>query len=320
MLKNKPKKVTFVPRVTIPKNRANSKPSSFLRNGFVRFFQKKLNILASTVLCLIILISLSAHFITTDVFRVNPLRQNLHYTFQAPGFTEQGNNGELIVHWLGTDSIGRDWLARLLDAGDVSLLVGFLVMLITAGIGVPLGLISGYFGGWVDDVINVAIQFVLNLPTFYLFIVLGKIFRPSPIFLAFWLGLFGWATIARQTRGLTLSLKHRFYIDAAVVSGANPVWILFYHIFPNTLSILLVLSGIEFASAILAEAALSFLGFGIVDPDISWGKLLSESSQYLTYSDNHNPFLIIGPGIAISVTVLSLYLVSDGLRDAFDPN
>jgi ABC-type dipeptide/oligopeptide/nickel transport system permease subunit len=291
----------------------------FFAASFGRFLSSRLNVAALLVLVLIILISLFAPLITANILNIKPERTNVLDAFRAPGFTEKTREG-LIVHWLGTDEVGRDTLARLLHAGGASLTVGFLVMVIITLVGMPLGLAAGYFGGWVDDLVNVLIQFIFNVPSLYIFIILGNIFRPDIIFLAFLFGLLGWGTTARQVRGLTLSLKNRDYVAASLVSGASPARVLFQHILPNVTSILLVLAGTDVASAMLGEASLSFLGFGIRDPDVSWGKLLSKSSDYLTFKGNQNPFLILGPGIVIFITVLVIYLIADGLRDAFDPS
>ncbi len=291
----------------------------FLRASTARFLQKKLNLFALTVLGLVILASLLASFISRNLLNVSPERTNLLETFKAPGFTEFGDSG-LIIHYLGTDELGRDTLVRLLHAGGGSLTVGFLVMAVVLGLGIPLGLAAGYYRGWVDDVINAAVQFINNIPTLYIFIITSQIFAPNIIYLSLLFGLFGWGGTTRQVRSLTLSLRSRDFVLASKVMGAGDLRILFQNILPNLTSILLVLAATDIAHAMLAEAALSFLGFGIRDPDVSWGKLLSRSSDYLTFSGNENIFLILGPGIAIFITVFAIYLIADGLRDAFDPS
>ncbi len=292
-------------------------PEGFFRASTGRFLHKKLNILALTILGLIVLLSLSAGLISRNLLNVAPERTNLLETFKAPGFTEVGDNG-LIIHYLGTDELGRDTLARLIHAGGGSLTVGFIVMGVVLGLGIPLGLAAGYYQGWIDDIINAAIQFINNIPTLYIFIITSQIFTPNIIYLSLLFGLFGWGGTARQVRSLTLSLRTRDFVLASKVMGAGDARLLFQHILPNLTSILLVLAANDIAHAMLAEAALSFLGFGIRDPDVSWGKLLSRSSDYLTYAGNENIFLILGPGIAIFITVFAIYLIADGLRDAFD--
>lgn len=302
------------PTPVLPVRRSGSQ--GFFRASIGRFMRSKLNVAALATLVLITLISILAPLISNNFLKVTPERTSLLNAFKAPGFTE--NSG--LVHWLGTDEIGRDTLVRLLHAGGASLSVGFLVMAVVLLIGVPLGLAAGYYGGWVDDVVNAVIQFINNIPTLYVFIVLTQILSPNIIFLSLLFGLLGWSGTARQVRGLTLSLRARDYVAASKVMGAGEGRILFQHILPNITSILLVLAASDVASAMLSEAALSFLGFGIREPDVSWGKLLSRSSDYLTFAGNENIFLILGPGIAIFIAVFSIYLIADGLRDAFDPS
>ncbi len=295
--------------------------ASYTRTSVRRFFRSKLNQTALGVFLVIALISFIAPLITSNILNVSPdyFRASFSPSYAPPGTPETLRNGKAVVHWLGTDELGRDSLARLITAGAASIAIGLLVTLIIMVIGVPLGLAAGYFGGWVDDACNGLIQIINNIPGLYLFIVLGGIFRPNLVFLAVIFGLLSWTPTARQVRGLTLSLRTRDYVTASIAVGARYPRILATHLLPNIISILVVLVGSDIAGAMLGEAALSFLGFGIRDPDISWGKLLASSSNYLTYSGNQNPFLIIGPGVFIFVTILSIYLIADGLRDAFDP-
>jgi peptide/nickel transport system permease protein len=300
--------------------RRPNQTKSFFAASLERFFRSKLNWFALILFGLIVLLSVTAPFISSTILRVAPERTNIYDNFKAPGFVEKTRDGLTIVHWLGTDEIGRDTLSRLLHAGNSSLAVAFLSTLISFLIGIPLGMAAAYFGGWIDDVMNAIIQVIINVPTLYLLVILTNIFRPSVFFLALFFGLLGWTYEARQARGLTLSLKKRDFIDASKVMGASNSRVIFSHILPNVISIVLVLAGFSVAGVILSEAGLSFLGYGVQDPDVSWGKMLNKSSEYLTYSKNENPFLIIGPGIMIFVTVLSVYLIADGLRDAFDPS
>jgi peptide/nickel transport system permease protein len=305
------------PAVSPPRS---GQTKSFFATSMERFFRSKLNWFALILFIVVVLLSTTAPLITTFLLKVTPERTNIYENFKAPGFTERLRDGTTIVHWLGTDEIGRDTLARLLHAGNASLAVAFLSTLISFLIGIPLGMAAAYFGGWLDDVMNAIIQVIINVPTLYLLVILTNIFRPNVFFLALFFGLLGWTYEARQARGLTLSLKKRDFIDASKVMGASNGRVIFNHILPNVISIILVLAGFSVAGVILSEAGLSFLGYGVQDPDVSWGKMLNKSSEYLTYSKNQNPFLIIGPGIMIFITVLAVYLIADGLRDAFDPS
>lgn len=296
-------------------------PKGFFRTALARFFQRRLNVISLAVFALIALISIIAPVLTSSFIGTTPayFRASFSPSYAPPGTEEKLRNGVNVVHWLGTDELGRDTLTRLLHAGGASLSIAFLVTLIIIIIGVPVGLLSGFFGGWVDDFFNAIIQIINNIPGLYLFIILAGIFRPDILFLSIIFGVLSWTQTARQVRGLTLTMRNREFVTASIAVGSSYGRILVQHLLPNIVSILVVLIGSDVAIAMLGEAALSFLGFGIRDPDVSWGKLLSNSSNYLTYSGNHNPFLIVGPGILIFVTILSVYLIADGMRDAFDP-
>jgi peptide/nickel transport system permease protein len=216
---------------------------------------------------------------------------------------------------LGTDDLGRDVLTRLLYAGRVSLLVGAGVALVSLVVGAPLGMLAAYHGGWLDDVVNAVVQVVLNVPLLFVLIVLSILFTPNVLQLALIFGLFLWPGTARQVRAVVLSVRGRDYVDAARVLGAGNLRIMMRHILPNVASVLLVVAGIDMATAILAESSLSFLGFGVPVPLSSWGNMLSLSQELFRSA----PWLVYPPGAMIFITVLSVYLVSDGLRDAFDP-
>jgi ABC-type dipeptide/oligopeptide/nickel transport system permease subunit len=216
---------------------------------------------------------------------------------------------------LGTDDLGRDVLSRLLYAGRVSMLVGAGVALVALALGAPLGMLAAYHGGWLDDVINAMVQLVLNVPLLFVLIVLSIVFTPNVWQLALIFGFFLWPGTARQVRAMVLSVRGRDYVDAARVLGAGNLRIMLRHILPNVVSVLLVVAGIDMATAILAESSLSFLGFGVPVPLSSWGNMLSLSQELFRSA----PWLVYPPGAMIFVTVLTVFLVSDGLRDAFDP-
>jgi len=307
--------------VTAKSPRLQRKSYSYLEASLRRFMGSRLNVASLALFVLIAIITALAPLISGTLLNTSPeyFSAANSIAYAPPGNSETLRDGSTIIHWLGTDDLGRDTLARLVHAGGASISIGLLVTLIIILIGVPVGLLSGFLGGWVDDLANAVIQIINNIPSLYLFLVLAGIFRPNLIFLSLIFGLLSWTPTARQVRGLTLSLRSRDFTLAAIVMGAGYMRLMLVHLLPNIVSILLVLIGTDIAGAMLGEAALSYLGFGIRDPDISWGKMLSSSSQYLTYRGNHNPFLIIGPGVMIFLTVLSVYLIADGLRDAFDP-
>lgn len=218
-------------------------------------------------------------------------------------------------HLLGTDDIGRDHLARLLEAGQVSLAIGFLAAFLSLGIGVSLGLITGYFGGVVDDAVIWLITTINSVPLFFIILIVAGILSPGASTLILVLGLLGWTGTARLVRGEALALREREFVISARAIGANRGRIMFAHILPNLLSIILINLAIDIGIIILIEAGLSFLGVGVKPPQATWGNMLTNAQSYFT----HGPYLVFWPGFLIFVTVLCLYVLGDGLRDAFDP-
>jgi peptide/nickel transport system permease protein len=260
---------------------------------------------ALVVLLALCLVAIAAPWITTNILHHSPIKGRLTERFQPPSSS----------HLFGTDDLGRDTFARLIYAGRVSLAIGFMVALISCTIGVSFGLLAGYYGGWLDDVINALIQLVLNIPTLFLFILLAVLFRPSVVGLAFIFGATSWPGTARQVRGRVLSERGRDYVDAAVVTGAGPLRAMYRHILPNVSSIVLVIAGFDVGGAILAEAGLSALGLGVQVPTASWGNMLSSSLDYF----DRAWWMVVGPGIAIVLAVFCVFILADGLRDALDP-
>jgi peptide/nickel transport system permease protein len=275
-----------------------------------RFRGDRLSMVCLGIFLVILTMTLTAPLIATYILGTTPdqfLRtpQGRIATLQPPG----------PAYPLGTDELGRDNLTRLLYAGQVSLTVGFLVALVSLAIGAPLGLIAGYYGGRMDDLVNALVQLVINIPSLFILIILSVIFTPNVIGLAIIFGLFFWPATTRQVRGTVLSLRNRDYVDAARVMGASDTRILVRHILPNVISIVTVVAGFDVASAILGESALSFLGFGVPVPLSSWGNMLSGSQDTFRSA----PWLVYPPGLMIFLTVLCVFLIADGLRDAFDP-
>ncbi|MFN8634469.1 MAG: ABC transporter permease [Chloroflexota bacterium] len=283
---------------------------SFLSSSLRRFAADRLSMAALILFAIIAAITVLAPLIATYVLGTTPdqfLRtpDGRIATLQPPG----------PGYLLGTDDLGRDSLTRLIYAGQVSLSIGFLVAFVSLAIGTPLGLIAAYYGGPVDDAINALIQFVINIPYLFILIILSVIFSPGVLGLALIFGFFYWPSTARQVRGLVLSIRNRDYVDAARVLGASDARILVRHVLPNVISIVTVVAGFDVASAILGESALSFLGFGVPVPLSSWGNMLSGSQDTFRSA----PWLVYPPGAMIFLTVLSVFLIADGLRDAFDP-
>lgn len=297
-------------RVTSDDAQLRRPSRSFLSSSLRRFVSDRLSLIALVLFVVILVITLTAPLIAAFVLGTTPdefLRtpQGRIATLQPPGPN----------YVLGTDELGRDNLTRLLYAGRVSLTIGFLVAFVALVIGAPLGLVAGFYGGRMDDLVNALVQLVINIPSLFILIILSVMFTPGVLGLALIFGLFFWPATTRQVRGVVLSLRNRDYVDAARVLGASDTRILIRHILPNVISIVTVVAGFDVAAAILGESALSFLGFGVPVPLSSWGNMLSGSQDTFRSA----PWLVYPPGLMILLTVLSVFLIADGLRDAFDP-
>lgn len=221
------------------------------------------------------------------------------------------------THLLGTDAAGRDVLARLLQAGRVSLAVGVVAVAIYVAIGVVLGGIAGYAGGWIDGLIMRLADMVLSFPAIIVIITLVSILGPSLFNVMLVIGLLGWPPITRLVRGEFLSLRERDFVVASRSTGAPDLRIIFRHIMPNALTPVIVNATFGMAQAILLEAALSFLGLGVQPPTASWGNMLNAAQSITILEDM--PWLWFPPGLMIVLSVLSINFVGDGLRDALDP-
>lgn len=218
-------------------------------------------------------------------------------------------------HLLGTDDLGRDTFSRLIHGSRISLMVGFMVVAISGGVGVTLGAIAGYYGGVVDGVIMRVVDILYAFPFLILAIAVVGILGPSLVNVMIVLGAISWIAYARVVRGLVLSIKAQDYVEASRALGANDFRIIFRHILPNSLNIIIVQATFDVASAILAASALSFLGMGAQPPTPEWGAMLNSAQKFI----RQTPILAIAPGIAIVLTVLAINLIGDALRDALDP-
>lgn len=219
---------------------------------------------------------------------------------------------------LGTDSSGRDVLSRLLHAGRVSLSVGLVAVAIYTIIGIVLGALAGYFGGWVDSLLMRAADIVLSFPSLIVIITIVSILGPSIYNVMLVIGLLGWPPIARIVRALFLSLREREFVLAARTVGASDSRIIYRHVLPNALAPVIVAATFGMANAILLEASLSFLGLGVQPPTPSWGNMLTDAQSISVLESM--PWLWIPPGIMIALAVLSINFIGDGLRDALDPH
>jgi len=219
-------------------------------------------------------------------------------------------------HLLGTDDLGRDEFARVLYGGRISLLVGLTAMLVGTAIGVALGSVAGYAGGWVDTLVMRLVDLVLSFPAIFLLLILinwtGG--RAPVVMMVAYLGLFGWTGLARIVRAEYLSLRGREFVEGARAVGVGVRRIIFRHILPNAMGPILVQAAFAVAGAMLAEAALDFLGFGLPPEIPTWGNLMTQAEDYLT----SNPILAIAPGAVVTLTVVAVFFIGDALRDALD--
>jgi oligopeptide transport system permease protein len=220
-----------------------------------------------------------------------------------------------LAHWFGTDELGRDTLARVIHGGRISLLVGLVGTFVSLVIGVTYGAISGYRGGSLDEFMMRVVDILYSLPYIFLVILLLVFFSKSLLMLFVALGLVQWLTMARIVRGQVLSLKHQTFVEAARALGADDRSVIFRHIVPNTLGPVIVYTTLTVPAVILQEAFLSFLGLGVQPPAASWGTLVSDGARVLALF----PWLVIFPGVALSLTLLAFNFMGDGLRDALDP-
>jgi len=291
-------------------------PLTLSRLAWLRFRRHKMAVVGMVILILLVLFSIGGSFVFTEKYaNFNDTSQRL----QPPS----------AEHPFGTDSIGRDILARTVYGGQISLFIGLVAVLIETIVGIIVGALAGYYGGWIDSVLMRITEALLNIPTIFLLLVMakffggrippiefaGRTFSGSVIVIVAIIGITSWMYLARIVRAEFLSLKEREFILAAKATGTSNFEIIFYHILPNTLAPIIVSSTLSVANAILSEAYISFLGLGVQEPTATWGNMLEKSAKYMDSA----PWLWFFPGMLILLTTLGINFVGDGLRDALDP-
>jgi peptide/nickel transport system permease protein len=281
---------------------------SYWQMVWTRFRKHKMAMFGTIVVILMLLICFLGAWIYTAATGYYYTGQDLAHRYELPS----------AAHWFGTDDLGRDVLARILYGGRVSLEVGLISALASVVIGSLVGVMSGYFGGWVDEALMRFTDVMMSLPYLPLYLVLAMAFGPGfwtlvGIFIAF-----GWMGDARMVRGVVLSLKNMEYVEAARALGASPWRIMLKHLLINSMAVIIVSTTLLMGANIVGEAALSFLGLGIQPPQPSWGNILQTASEYI-FAPRNGPWLIFYPGFFLFMTVLSFNFAGDGLRDALDP-
>lgn len=294
------------------------------KSAFRRLRKNKLALVSLWFICLLVLVAIFGPYLVPYSYS----HQNYDLVTQGPSW----------AHPLGTDQLGRDMLARLVFGARVSLTVGIVVQLVIVIIGVPLGAISGYFGGWADTIIMRVVDVLYALPNLLFVIVIMTFLRGQLalgenntgwlsalarvdtktgglIGVYIGLGCIGWLTVARIVRAGSMSLKRQEFVEASRSAGASDRRILMRHILPNTLAPVVVASTLGIPGAILYEAGISFLGLGVIPPMPSWGLMISEAIPNM----RAHSYMLIFPAAALSLTVLAFNFLGDGLRDALDP-
>jgi len=281
-----------------------------------RFVRHRMAVVSVFVLVALVLYVVIGSFVFTEDYANDT---NIRLRWEPPS----------AEHPFGTDSVGRDVLARTIYGGQISLAIAALSVTVTAGIGLPLGLVAGYYGGWLDSLIMRLAEALMSIPLLFLLLVLGRVlgdvvpdFRVfgrelsgSVLVMIVIIGCTGWMPLARIVRANTLSLKQNDYVLAARALGADGGRIIYHHILPNTLAAVIVFATLGVSTAIILESYVSFLGLGVQPPTASWGNMMQRAVEKIDTA----PWLWFYPGGLTLLTVLSVNFIGDGLRDALDP-
>lgn len=287
---------------------------SYWSESWERLRRNRVGMGAGVVVLLMVAIALTAPLLATYVIHHTPYSIDLSATFSTPG----------RAHWLGTDEAGRDTLTRLIYGAQVTLTVAFLAVAVALVVGGTVGLVAGFYGGWIDNLLMRFVDVLLSIPAIYLLILL-TILQPKigpvvlstsdPRSLAVIIAVVGWGGLSRLVRGEVLSVKNREFMLATRSIGASDLRLLTRHLLPNVLAVMIVAASLNVGAVIITESVLDFIGLGIQPPVASWGNMLTNSQTYFY----HSIWLVLLPGALIFVTVLAMNIFGNALRDAFDP-
>jgi peptide/nickel transport system permease protein len=276
-----------------------------------RFLRNRLAVVGLVVLAMLIVASLVIPAMTGEAWRTALLAK-----VNAPAEVGVHPDGSLAFAPLGYSDIGQNVLARLAKATGTSLSIGFAAVVIIVGLGVSIGSVAGYFGGWVDNVLMRFVDIVLSLPGLFIILALVSFWGGGSIWVIIVaIGITSWTLAARLVRAEFLRLREVDYVHAARALGASPFRIILRHILPPAMAPIIVAATLGVADSVVIEAALSFLGFGISQPEASLGNMLTEARTYFF----RNPMLVVWPGLVLVAIVMSASFLGDGLRDALDP-
>jgi peptide/nickel transport system permease protein/oligopeptide transport system permease protein len=280
---------------------AKAPPASFLKDIVTAYRRNRLATLGAVIVVVLVLMAVFAPLLSP----YDPFEIDLDAMTQAPSH----------AHWLGTDQFGRDLLTRIMFGTRISLWIGIVPTLLSMALGTALGLIGGFYGGWIDTAIMRLCDMVLAFPSLLLAMVVMYTLGASLVNIFIALAVVGWAGTARVVRAQVLSLREKEFVEAARAIGVRNRVIMVRHILPNCLPALIVLFTLGIPGAIMSEATLSFLGVGAQPPTPSWGLIITSGKEYLFSA----PWIAIAPGVFILITVLAFNFMGDGFRDALDP-
>ncbi|MGI6284858.1 ABC transporter permease [Neomoorella humiferrea] len=272
-----------------------------------RLLHSKFFVCGGVIVCIVVLMAIVSPYLVVH----NPELPNLQNRLRPPDFFSHGWSGYV----LGTDAMGQDVLSRLLVGSRYSLIVAVSAVLVSALIGTAAGLIAGFYGGWVDNLIMRIGDIQLSIPALLLAIAIVAVLGPNLFNLIIVLIITSWVQYARVIRGSVLVIREQDFVAAARLMGGSDAWIMVTQILPNVLTPLLIVGSQQVGFMILMEAALSFLGLGVQPPTPSWGVMIADGREYISNA----PWVVLAPGIALMITVLGFNFLGDGLRDVLDP-